>query len=215
MKKIQKLYDEVRIYQRWENWILDEDDDVSEEFSDIWNEFLDSMREYIIEHSKSDISVIVRKLSPTPSNEIRMEIERILNNITQYYYCFNCLRTLELENPLKVKMIIQQILEKGIVKIEIGLLDQYGLYGFQTKEEFKNLVFSLKTLTEYYINKNWTEVSICDDFKNETRLSDEICNFYVSILEKNRNYMISYLQLKYLTQLNEKLNSYESEKLSQ
>lgn len=205
MNRIDSIVKEMeKKFPDWRSWVQEGTDVDEDEFCVLWNDLFSEFRLLMIQNQ--DEAVLKKSLKDVFQNEkTETRIWRKVYHSLENYRSVAKLRVIEKKDIIKGKMILSSIFEKGICRIELGLFDQYKQFGMDTPDEFSDLVISLKNLTDYYVRKNWADRTIFEDFQEETGFSDELCNYYISMLNKHYQRLYMSVILEEINELREKM----------
>lgn len=104
-----------------------------------------------------------------------------------------------LEDTIKIIDIIYQ---DFIIRTTPNFFEQYKQLDFPSRESFQKTVFVLDSLTEFVIEKNYSQSAIIAMLQELTRLDDKICLHLGQKIETN----FQQLQMKMLLQKLSKIN---------
>lgn len=184
MSKIDVIADKLsQRYPEWETLLIKEAEQ-QEPMKELLFELSEEIRRHYIQEGAESARQICKKIIHEPESE-----EQFWNKIEgslKTYHDVEALRQIEDVDIIRGEMILDSIFEKGILRIELGLFEQYGQFGFPNEDSFANLILSLKELSLYYVGKNWSDKSIFEDIREETGFSNEFCHYFVILLNKYR-----------------------------
>lgn len=113
------------------------------------------------------------------------DIKRFARYTLQHYYAWKIVTDLEKNNPSLVPVLLQNIMEKGVLRIDYELPDTYATYGMDDKDAFVQLLNSFDTLVTYYVQKHLSRKAIIQDIKEETEIEAENAELFADLIDKN------------------------------
>lgn len=182
MKMIESILEEIK--QTDPEWIQYQD--VTEiENTDtlhLLNELVTEIREMLKQEKENEL----KKLPQYVGNDILCEdIIEFSKYTLKHYYAWKLVTNMEKSNPGLVPILLQNVMDKGILRVDYDLPDTYITYGASDRDEFIQLLNSYDTLVTYYVQKHLSRKAIIKDIKEETEISDENAEIFADLIERN------------------------------
>lgn len=177
----------------------------------------DKLSEFEAEESKEKTNILIgvtreliRNHSEAELDDIRgaMENDRLYNSLIQvstktlsHYFAWEIVRNLEKDNPEMVEILLQNVMDKYVVRLEFDFQETNELYGVEDQEVFYEMLRSCDTLVNYYICRHYTRREIISDLMEETEVQKETADIFAELIEKNydrlqRNVLIDLMAKK-------------------
>lgn len=169
----------------WREYIKNNDDsqikDV-EVFRKKVIELLDEIKR-IMKEGDQEKQEEIRKLldDPVISDSFFMSVEKTLT----HFRAMSCVRELEKKDIQLAKGLFRKIMSDYVVRWDWKLQESFNEFHLKTAVDMKKVMQSLDTLSDYYVKNTWVIPRIIEDFREETELSGELCEFYGELLEEN------------------------------
>lgn len=185
---IQKLRS---IDDQWESYVLNEDKNGDNKLISQIQFLYDMLHQELKEADEEEVRefLIRQKLKKETVDTMLLRTEGLL----QFYRAFSFLRELESEDPTALKGILSGIYQKHILRFEPGYL-RYIAGGKYDEEVLENIAHRIDFLTNYYVCRSFTMQGMLNDLKDETGLSDDNCEYWADLID--RNYQI--LKMNYI-----------------
>lgn len=145
-------------------------------------ELLDEIKR-IIKEGDQEKQEEIRKLldDSVISDSFFMSIEKTLT----HFRAMSCIRELEKRDIQLAKELFQKIMSDYVVRWDWKLQESFSEYHLKTAEDMKKVMQSLDALSDYYVKNTWVISRTVEDFREETELSEELCQFYGKLLDEN------------------------------
>ncbi len=186
MDKVRKIiYSMNQMSDHWREYIKNNDDSHIQDveiFRKKVVELLDEIKR-IMKEGDCDKLEEVRKLldDSVIADSFFMSIEKTLT----HFRAMSCVRELEKKDIQMAKGLFQKIMLDYVVRWDWKLQESFNEYHLKTEEDMKKVMQSLDTLSDYYIKNTWVISRTVEDFREETELSEELCQFYGDLLEEH------------------------------
>ncbi len=191
------------IQKAGENWkekllncIHDEEEDgkVEESLEQEFEELCDHLKEALMQEDTKALQVIKNHFSGelTVFNSLEKYVK---DNLFAFYFTA-VLREKSNQSTEDTIKIIDFIYQDFIIRNNPDFFDQYKQLGFTDKESLQKTVFVLDSITEFVIEKNYTQAAIAEALEDLTRLNKSICVYVAQKIDDN----FQSLQIKVLLQ---------------
>lgn len=189
MEMIRKKIDELnQLNSDWVNMIKkleEENQNVPDENIELLMKTFMELLDLCKEEYKTDEGILKNGLNNSMNKDDAQWLFDIVNSSLKIYRITVPLRELQNENKEKVKMVIQYIFDNVILRYDPQFIENFVVYELCDEDELTNIARIMDLLTKYYIMKHFTGRAIKEDFQNETELIGDICDYYVSLVERN------------------------------
>lgn len=158
--------------------------------SDLFDELFDNIKKLIWSGREEEVT---EYLSKEIKNEIFLkDLLQFITYITMPYRAYDFVRSLDNESMMQI--IIANVFDKGIIRVDFKFLYDYKKYGFRTREELECLVKGTKMICDFGISKHYSKDMIKEEVLMETRISESGADYFADLYEKNYNQ----LQMNYI-----------------
>lgn len=186
MDKVRKIIDSMdQMSDHWREYIKNNDDSHIQDveiFRKKVIELLDEIKRIMKEGDCEKLEEIRKLLDDSAiADSFFISTEKTLT----HFRAMSCVRELEKKDIQLAKGLFQKIMLDYVVRWDWKLQESFNEYHLKTEEDMKKVMQSLDTLSDYYVKNTWVISRTVEDFKEETELSEELCQFYGELLEEN------------------------------
>lgn len=135
-------------------------------------DFFDAYREDFIGNRLFNLAEVEKLVE---SEILNNQIENYVDDMLSFYYATEPLRSMEAEDPVKVKAAVDFIFEQVILRYNSDFEDSFDKFGFEKREEFGNAARALDSLCTYVVAGNFHKTTIIDIVYSNIRLSRDAC----------------------------------------
>lgn len=167
--------------------------ELQNEISRQLNRLADAVRQELKTAEPGDIYYGLRKEGMR--DESANALVKRMKNTLVLYEAFLPMRELEMEDKMLLKVFLQSVYQKWIVRYESGYLEDMlgGEY-----DKLIHVVDRIQYLTDFYIYRRYTLQEMVKDLMEETGLSRDSCTYWADLIEQNytdlkMNYIVSEL----------------------
>lgn len=185
MREITKIIEELNeIQPKWEKQIIDieELEDIyNSDLAEIFGDLIGILRGYVKEDDESKIEYVRQLLKNKKTMDVLLQC---VDKTMMHYKNFAILRGIEKRDIQIVKQFIKDSIENYVVRVDYQFCMTCDRYMIEQVEEMKAILGSMDCLTEYYVRRLFVKSAISMDFKEETGLSEEVCQLYAEMIDK-------------------------------
>lgn len=132
------------------------------------------------------------------SDELKTHVSRFLTSRLKLFKDFAILRTLEKEKKAKAEVLVDTIWKQFVIRYNpnFEIVDMDGV----SEDEISGLMDALDFLSEYCVSRTLTYDAIVDEVKDQTDLSQEMCDYIARKIDRDYselrlNYIVKRLRL--------------------
>lgn len=111
-------------------------------------------------------------------------LEKWVDNALKIYRGFEPIRTLAVKNKETVQNFLRAAFDNYVLRYDPQFVEKYCTYGLN-RDKMIRVLQLLDSITDFYIASHMTRIAVREDFKEETGLNDELCDFYASLVDEN------------------------------
>lgn len=208
LEKIKDLVEKLNLeFPEWPKVIqenMDQSEKWGEKLKNIFLELAFTIKNICIEEEK-DVSTVLENIFK--EEKTATVIEKYVNNLMIYYNLLQPIRKLSYEEPETTKNIMGDIFENYILRLDYQIYNRYKYFNKDSEDGVKKIFSAIDRLTDYYVEHLLVKKEVQNDFKAETGISLEICEYYANLYEENFKELKQNLMLHKLNDLEYILNS--------
>lgn len=119
-----------------------------------------------------------------PEKDLLDWLEKWVDNALQGYRGFEPIRALAVKNEETVRNFLRAAFDNYVLRYDPQFVEKYCTYGLN-RDKMIRVLQLLDSITDFYIASHMTRIAVREDFKEETGLNDELCDFYASLVDEN------------------------------
>lgn len=107
------------------------------------------------------------------------------NSSLVYYFNLTQVRELEKTDYASVQEFLKETMDKYVIRFNPTYISSYEKYHFPDEESAHGTMRAIEYLTKYYVYHLFGKEFISRDFRQETDLSQQTCDYYADLVNEN------------------------------
>lgn len=169
-----------------------------EEVKENTNLLIGVTRELIKKHSEEELADIRGAMG---NDRLYDSLVQVSEKTLRHYDAWEFVRGLEKDDPEMVGILLQNAMDKYVLRLEFDFQETNELYGVEDQDVFYEMLKSCDKLVDYYICRHYSRREIVSDLMEETEVQKETADIFAELVEKNydrlqRNVLIDLMAKK-------------------
>ncbi len=169
-----------------------------EEVKESTNLLIGVTRELLRNHSEAELADIRGAMG---NDRLYDSLVQVSEKTLRHYHAWELVRNLEKDDPEMVEILLQNMMDKYVARLEFDFQETNELYGVEDQDVFYEALRSCDKLVEYYVCRHYSRKEIIIDLMEETEVQKETADILAELIEKNydrlqRNVLIDLLAKK-------------------
>lgn len=154
----------------------------NEETRALINRLITQIR-YLIK--QNDEKVLEQIESMIVNEKMYQELIEISKLTLRHYKAWAAVRALEESNEELVQILLQNIMDKYMLRLEFDFQKTYVTYEVKDSDTFIELLASYDTMVSYYIQRHYGKKTMIQDMIEETGVKNETAEVFADLIERN------------------------------
>lgn len=182
MEKIKDIIEQIlENDSQWTEYKSLEDIE-NEETQQLINNLVAQVRCFIKQNDREELEQIKNIIINQEMYQIIIEISEFT---LRHYRAWKIVRMLEENNEELMQILLQNIMDKYVLRVEYDFQRTYATYEIKEQDEFMELLVSYDTMVSYYIQRHFGKKTIIQDIIEETDISSETAELFADLMERN------------------------------